>query len=577
MNSATVIAEILKDHKVDFIFTLCGGHIAPILVESKKAGIRIIDVRHEANAVFAADAVARLTGVPGVAVVTAGPGVTNTVTAVQNAKMAQSPVTIFGGAPATVLKGRGSLQDIDQISILKSIVKETYTIGRTCDIVPVIENAFALAGSGVPGPVFVEVPIDLLYDESLVREWYGDKSGDVRKKGLKNRLLKWYLKRHVDRIYTCDLGNMGPKRIEAAVPGIRENDVRYAADRIRESQRPVFIIGSQAMSHHSPPEDLVKAVNDMGIPVFLAGMARGLMGKDHPLHIRHKRSRALKEADLVLLAGMPNDFRLDYGRSISSRAYLISVNLDRNDLKMNRKPHLGILSSPVRFLILLAGELGPKSGIDPWIKQLHGRDEGRDREIIETAKQKTGNVNPLHFLMELEKQLDEKSVIVADGGDFVASASYILKPRGPLDWLDPGVYGTLGVGGGFALGAKLCRPGSEVWIIYGDGSAGYSIKEFDTMVRHNVPVIAVVGNDAGWTQIERDQVEYLEDDVGTQLRHTDYHTVAEGYGGKGYLIKSKKDIPKVLKEAKRTARKGKPVLINLLIGKTDFRKGSISM
>ena len=178
---------------------------------------------------------------------------------------------------------------------------------------------------------------------------------------------------------------------------------------------------------------------------------------------------------------------------------------------------------------------------------------------------------------EIDRVLADDSVLVVDGGDFVATASYIVSPRQPLSWLDPGVFGTLGVGGGFALGARHCRPDAEVWILYGDGSAAYSLAEFDTFVRHGMPVIAVVGNDASWAQIAREQVEILDDDVGTVLRRTDYHVVAEGYGGKGLLLDSPDKIGEILAAAKAEAAAGHPVLINALIGKTDFRKGSISM
>jgi thiamine pyrophosphate-dependent acetolactate synthase large subunit-like protein len=177
----------------------------------------------------------------------------------------------------------------------------------------------------------------------------------------------------------------------------------------------------------------------------------------------------------------------------------------------------------------------------------------------------------------IEEILPDDSVLVVDGGDFVGTASYIVSPRGPLSWLDPGVFGTLGVGAGFALGAKLCRPEAEIWLLYGDGSCAYSLAEFDTFVRHRLPVIAVVGNDASWAQIARDQVELLKDDVGTVLRHTDYDRVAEGYGGKGFRLTSPDQIPEVLAAARREAAAGHPVLINALIGKTDFRKGSISV
>jgi acetolactate synthase-1/2/3 large subunit len=208
---------------------------------------------------------------------------------------------------------------------------------------------------------------------------------------------------------------------------------------------------------------------------------------------------------------------------------------------------------------------------------LRSDDNRREEKISSFAQKKNDFINPLLFLRKLDAFLDDHSMIIADGGDFVATASYILRPRGPLTWLDPGVFGTLGVGAGFAMGAKLCRPDSEVWLIYGDGSAGYTLQEFDTYVRHKIPLIAVIGNDGGWAQIARDQVEVLKSDIGTRLNRTDYHKVVEGFGGKGFLVEEESRIQPTLELARDTARKGIPVVINLLIGATDFRKGSISM
>jgi acetolactate synthase-1/2/3 large subunit len=290
----------------------------------------------------------------------------------------------------------------------------------------------------------------------------------------------------------------------------------------------------------------------------------------------------LREADLVVLAGAPCDFRLDYGRDISGGAKLIAANLDAHDVRRNRRPTLGVVADPGRFLIELAraGEEGRpvrERDLSPWIETLRARDDARQAEIARRADEPVDGVNPLRLAMEIDRATADDSVVVVDGGDFVATTSYVVRPRGPLRWLDPGVFGTLGVGAGFALGAKLVRPDAEVWLLYGDGSAAYSIAEFDTFVRHGLPVIAVVGNDGAWSQIARDQIELLHDDVGTRLRRTDYHLVAEGYGGKGSLLTSADDIATTLREAKRLAAAGHPVLINAHIGQTDFRKGSLSI
>jgi acetolactate synthase-1/2/3 large subunit len=578
INSGDIIGQVLHQRDVKFLFTLCGGHISPILIGAKKEGIRVIDVRDEVNAVFAADAVGRLTGVPGVAAVTAGPGVTNSLTALKNAQMAQSPVILLGGAAPTVLKNKGALQAIDQLSLVKSIVKMAVTIRQNCDIISVMENAFDVCRSGVPGPVFIECPIDMLYGESLVRQWYGVKSDTEHGGGLRSKLLDFYLKRHVDHMFACEFEEMKPGEAGVISPDFDSSRVAKAVELVAMSQKPVLIIGSQAMLHPEMAHKLAAAVGALGIPVFLTGMARGLLGRSHTLQMRHQRKRALKNSDLVILAGMPCDFRLGYGRSFGSGTRIISINRSKADLKLNCRPDLAVLSDPFLFLCALADVPAAESSAwEPWIQELKKNDDGREEFISKTSRENTEFLNPLFLLKKLNDFMDEKSMIVADGGDFVGTAAYILQPGGPLTWLDPGAFGTLGVGAGFALGSKLTHPATEVWLIYGDGAAGFSLQEFDTFVRHKAPVIALVGNDAGWTQIARDQVTIFGDDVATVLRRTDYHLVAEGYGGRGFVLDKKEDIDRVFIEARQAAKTGHPVLINALIGKTDFRKGSMSM
>jgi acetolactate synthase-like protein len=578
-NGGDIIAQVLKRQGVSYVFTLCGGHISPILVGCKKAGIQVVDTRGEAAAVFAADAAARLSGIPGVALVTAGPGVTNTITAIKNAQMAQVPLVLIGGASATILRGRGSLQDIEQLPLLLSSVKMAESVRRNCDIVPVLETAFATARSGVPGPVFIECPIDLLYDEKLVRSWYLSGGGPAQVQSLSQKVKALYLKHHVDSVFACDFEEMEPNRPELSKQTANHPKMLKAISLIEKADRPVLVLGSQVMLNPGHADRLARAVGSLGIPVYLAGMARGLLGAGHPLHMRHKRRDALQSADLVILAGMPCDFRLDYGRAINARAALLSVNLNKVDLALNRKPTLPVHWAPHLFLAALADHPAylPTDRWKAWQQTLRAADTGREKEIMAMGQAGAKHINPIAFFQKLDAHLQDNSVLVADGGDFVATAAYTLRPRRPLQWLDPGVFGTLGVGGGFALGAKVANPGAEVWILYGDGSAGYSLTELDTFVRHGLPVIAVVGNDAGWTQIARDQVAVLKDDVGTVLRHTDYHIVAKGFGAAGILVEHEDQIEDALQQARTLANDGQPVLINLIISPTDFRKGSISV
>ncbi|MDT8307215.1 MAG: thiamine pyrophosphate-binding protein [Anaerolineae bacterium] len=580
VHGGTLVAEVLARHDVRFLFTLCGGHISPILLGCEGQGIRVIDVRHEATAVFAADAVARLTGTVGVAAVTAGPGVTNTITALKNAQMAQSPVVLLGGATATLLTGRGALQDIDQMALVRPHVKWATMVDQLRDIGPALETAIAKARAGVPGPVFVELPVDLLYPQAVVNEWYA--ASTPGGSSLRARLMRWYMARHQRGLFN---GNT-PREQRArpvAIPNHDADDVADLLDSLARAQRPVLLIGSQALlpteagAAQAQAEALQQAVLQLGVPAYLSGMARGLLGR-HALHLRHKRSKALKEADLIVLAGVPCDFRLGYGRSLGRDARLVMVNRSRDELKLNCRPDQAILADAGAFLRAAAAAWQGDAGRwAPWISHLQARDAERDGEIVATSGQETEFVNPVALCRELEAVIPEESVIIGDGGDFVATASYIVRPRGPLSWLDPGAFGTLGAGAGFALGAKLARPEAEVWLLYGDGSAAYSIAEFDTFNRHNVPVIAIVGTDGSWAQIAREQVAIFDNALGTELARTAYQTVAEGYGAAGLLLREPGEMASCLREAQRLAASGKPVLLNAWIGATDFRKGSISM
>lgn len=574
------VAEALQAHGVRCVFTLCGGHISPILSASKARGIRIVDVRDEATAVFAADATARLSGLPGVAAVTAGPGISNTITALKNAQLAQSPVILIGGAAPTALQGRGALQDIDQRPLVAPHVKLFKKIVRVRDLGPAVDEAFQVAQSGVPGPVFIECPVDLLYDEASIRQWYVDAAG--KGTSVADRLLRFYLNRHVKKMFDGSQDVVASQPRAVTPPRAPDASLQAALAALGKAERPLLVIGSQALVLSNEADRLAEAVAKLGIPVYLSGMARGLLGRDHPLQMRHQRRQALREADCVLLAGVPCDFRLDYGKHVRRGATLIAANRSAKDARLNRKPDVAAIGDAGLFLqTLVRGQAasGNTTGarLAGWIAQLRGRDAARELEIDQQAQASGEFVNPIALFRTLEQTLGRNAVLVADGGDVVATASYVLHPRAPLTWLDPGAFGTLGVGAGFALGAALARPGSEVWIIFGDGACGYGLVEFDTLVRHGIPVIALVGNDAGWTQIAREQVKMLHDDVATVLARTDYHAVAAGFGAEGIMVKTLAEVPAALARARALAHSGKPVLVNVWLDKTEFREGSLSM
>ncbi|KAM8925421.1 2-hydroxyacyl-CoA lyase 2 isoform 2-T2 [Lycaon pictus] len=509
------VAAVLRAHGVRFLFTLVGGHISPLLVACEKIGIRVVDTRHEVTAVFAADAVARLTGTVGVAAVTAGPGLTNTVTAVKNAQIAQSPVLLLGGAASTLLQNRGALQAIDQMSLFRPLCKFCASVRRVRDIVPTLRLAMAAAQSGTPGPVFVELPIDVLYPYFMVQK---EMVPTKPPKGLMGRVVSW------------------------------------------------------------------AAVETLGIPCFLGGMARGLLGRNHPLHIRQNRSAALKKADVVLLAGAVCDFRLSYGRVLSRSSKIIIVNRNRKEMLLNSdmfwKPQEAVQGDVGSFVVKLVEGLKGQTWASDWAEELREADRQKEQAFREKALTPVAqHLNPVRVLQLVEETLPDNSILVVDGGDFVGTAAHLVQSRGPLRWLDPGAFGTLGVGAGFALGAKLCRPDAEVWCLFGDGAFGYSLIEFDTFVRHKIPVIALIGNDAGWTQISREQVPCLGSNVACGLAYTDYHKAAMGLGAQGLLLSREKEdqVVEVLRDAQQQCRDGHPVVVNILIGRTDFRDGSIAV
>jgi acetolactate synthase-like protein len=649
-----LVAKVLQSHGVKWIFTLSGGHISPVLVACEDIGIKIIDTRHEVNAVFAADAVSRYTGVPGVAAVTAGPGVTNAVTACKNAQMAESALILLGGAAATLTKGRGALQDVEQIGVLKSVCKYTISITSARDIVPAMRRAFREALSGIPGPVFVELPLDVLYPVVEVQANMGlserKYKKDLKPEDMKRIMLPSeykdvdsYLKslKPLEAVFLESLPNpnadFSKKVVDSymryslksifagawdtytdysplpvSIPQPNNSQVDQTIQFIKSSQRPILVIGSQAtLGGPMEVEKLATAVKRLGIPTFLGGMARGLLGASSTsLQIRQERGKALKNADLIILLGTVCDFRLNYGRELppASKCKIVSVNRSKANATMNAGmfwfPVLVCESDPALFLRSIMEKMGnhldsTSKRFVPWLVKLREAQDKKDHDNIRKSKEKAiGRVekwnkgptkpddehgpeliNPLALCCAIEDVLPDNAIVILDGGDFVATASYIIKPRGPLQHGDPGAFGTLGIGGGFAIGAKLARPDAEVWLLWGDGSSGYSLAEFDTMARFGIPIIAVIGNDAAWNQIEREQVPMFQRDSACALAYCKYEDVARGYGGDGISIRDPKlDLKKVLNEVREKVKNsGVPMVVNAHIGRTNFREGSLSV
>lgn len=389
-------------------------------------------------------------------------------------------------------------------------------------------------------------------------------------------MLQKYLNRHARDLFAGKDAVVFDKALPAiSYPRHSVSHVRDAIKKLSAAAKPLLLIGSAAMMKPQQTGALTAAVTKLSIPVYLGGMARGLLGKEHPLQMRHHRREAIKDSDLIILAGIANDFRLDYGRHIGRRPF-VSVNRSAEDLTKNKKPTIGVHADPQEFLVTLSERF--QANCSSWVETLRVRDATREGNIDKQANAPVPRgINPVNLFRELDPELDDNTILVADGGDFVATASYILRPRHPLSWLDPGVFGTLGVGGGFALGAKLVHPDHDVWIIYGDGSAAYSLMEYDTFVRHKLPVMSVIGNDACWGQIARDQVEVLKSDCAMNLAFSDYQDVGKAFGAAGARVETVDAFKAAVVEAKSLSRKGTPYIINAILAKTDFRKGSVSM
>jgi len=528
-----LVAKALKEQGVECIFTLCGGHVAPIYDGCLDEEIRVVDMRHEQACAHAADGWARVTGKPGVAVVTAGPGVTDAVTGVANALRATSPMLLIGGQGPLSELDRGALQEMDHVELMRPITKWSRSVHEISRLPEYIADALRHATSGQPGPVFLEVPVDLLY-------------GHVE----------------VDPIHF-------PKDTYIAVrtQGDPES-VRQTADLLRNSKKPVIMAGTSVWWSHAA-EPLQEFSDRFTIPVFLNGMGRGNMPPDHPCFFVHPRKRALSEADVVLMVGTPFDFRLAYGHKIPAETKIIQIELDGSNIGHNRLADVGIVGDIALVLGQIDAELQSSPGANGQARkdrlaELRELETQQQQQVMPQLESDAIPIHPLRFSAEIAKFVTPDTIVIGDGGDIVAHASKVVEITRPGHWLDPGPLGCLGVGMPFAIAAKLARPEKEVLIIYGDGSFGLNGMEYDTAVRHNLPIIGIIGNDAAWGQIRRPQVAMYGEPraVASELSLTRYDKVVEGLGGHGEYVESPDQILPALERARAS---GKPACINVKI------------
>jgi acetolactate synthase-1/2/3 large subunit len=537
------VAKALKRHGATHLFTLCGGHIQAIYDGCLDEDIRVVDVRHEQTAGHAADGYARVTGRPGVCAVTAGPGVTDVVTSVANALRAGSPMIVLGGAGPRALSDMGSLQDMDAVTLMRPVTKWSVQVPEVGRIIEYVDAAFRVAMANVPGPVFLELPLDLLMnvgdDEALPATY--------------------------------------PAR-SAARPGPDPDALAQAEQVLALAERPVFLVGSQI--RWSPQRaSLESFATAIGAPFFLNGMARGGLSHANPLRMSRSRRFALARTDAAFVFGTPFDFRVDYGRAgtWAADAKIVQVDLDGAELGRNRRVDVALHADSGLVLQGLARSAQKqKRDRSAWVSAVRADEEQKQAGMLAATLSRESPPHPLFVCAEVSRRLGPSDIVVGDGGDFVATAAYVLKIEWPQVWMDPGPLGTLGVGPGYAMAAKLARPDARVVVMYGDGAFGLHALEFEAMVRQNIPVIAIIGNDAAWTQIRRGQVELYGEEraVATALSYARYDEIVRAVGGFGAWVTESAELEPALDQAFAS---GRPACVNVKLGASDFRKGAISV
>jgi acetolactate synthase-1/2/3 large subunit len=512
------------------MFTLSGAHVFPLYDAAVIAEppMPIIDVRHEPSAVFAAEAVGKLTRTPGLGVLTAGPGVTNGVSPVAQARFAGSPLVVIGGRAPAGRWGSGSLQELDHPPIFETITKLSTTAHTVETIAPTIDAAFTAAGSSHRGPAFVDVPMDELFGQAPI-------------------------------------GSTPHTTVAPIEPN--PDDLTAVARTLAGATQPVLIIGTDVWADRAE-EAALRFVEATGIPVISNGMGRGIVPGGHPQLVTKARSAALNGADVVVVVGTPLDFRLGYGvfggKDGTDPAKVVHI----ADSPGQVSQHASLAASASGDLTscfdgILAGLTGgSKLDWTHWLEDLQGQVAAATRRDDELLGAEADPIHPARIYGELLPRLADDAVVIGDGGDFVSFAGKYVEPKRPGGWLDPGPYGCLGAGMGAAIAARISRPSSQVVLLYGDGAAGMSLIDVDTLVRHKLPVVMVVGNNSAWG-LEKGPMQFLYGyDVAADLApNTRYDEVVTALGGGGEMVTDPREIGPALD---RAFASGVPYLVNVI-------------
>jgi acetolactate synthase-1/2/3 large subunit len=528
-------ARALREAGVGCIFTLTGGHVMAVHDGAVDEDIPIIDVRHEQAAVHAADAYSRLNpGKLGCAVITAGPGVTDGVTGIANAWRANSPILVIGGQGPFANLRRGSLQEMDHIGVVRPITKWADACYQTSRIPEYIEMAVRNARAGVPGPAFLEIPMDVLMG-----------SADPAK--------VWF------------------PRFRAPARALPDRaDALAALEILRRARKPVMMAGT-GVKWSEGGAALRRFVEETGLPTFLNGMGRGQLRFDDPQFFNRVRKEALENCDVFVLAGSPLDFRLRFGASIPASAKVVQLDMDPVLIGQNRSADAAVVGNIGAALELMLAVMKDESihlDFRPWRDELRARESEIERGFEAELNSDESPVDPLRLCREIRDFIDEDTILIGDGGDIVAQAAKVVPVMRENCWMDPGPLGTLGVGMPFAIAAKHTFPDKKVLIIYGDGSFGLNGFEYDTAVRYRLPIVGIVGNDAAWGQMLRPWVSLYpkQRKVAVDLEYTRYDKVVEALGGHGEYCERPEEIRPALE---RSFASGKPALINVKMRKDE--------
>jgi acetolactate synthase I/II/III large subunit len=522
VHGGRIVAQTMRSRGVSHLFTLSGGHLFSIFDGCREEGIELVDVRHEQSAAVAAEGFAKATRRVGVAALTAGPGVTNGISAIASAQANGSPICVMGGRAPEMRWGSGSLQEIDHLPFVSPLVKSARTVKETGRLAEATSEALDEALAAPSGPTFIDYPLDVVFMEA-----------------------------------EAEIPPRPPEQSHDPAEGVEE-----AAALLAGAERPVIMAGTGLYWARGEGE-LVALAEALGIPVFVNGLARGCIPADHELAFSRARGTGLKGADVALVAGVPMDFRLGFGGSFGDETKIVRLDVAENRLTANRLPDVDLVGDIAATLAeLRASAAGDRDRRGRWIEELRAAEREKRQAEEEDRNDDRSPLHPVRVYKELGEVLERDAIVIGDGGDFVSYAGRFIETYEPGCWMDPGPFGCLGAGPGQAIGAKAAHPGRQVCLLLGDGAFGFAGIEFDTMARHGLGVVGVMGNNGIWA-LEHHPMKFLYGySVAAELRpETPYERMVEALGCDGILVREPAELRPALEQAFES---GRPTLVNVL-------------